>query len=118
MSIISRVGFCTECAKAGRPKTDQVYLVHGSSGNCFHVKRANWIGNIGYVPHTYRLIKSLGENVIVKRACGMFECGVDVKTDHRGRWYFHPDSSWERVVMSLADWNALVLYKHDPNYEI
>lgn len=119
MTMISRVGFCDRCAKEQRPKTDQCFVVVGKN---FHVLFADHIGHFGYTPHFYRLIKTIGNGDRVKyeRLCGMEGCGTIVWWDQANQKYKFKmnDYLWEPGIMKLSDWNSLVLYKHDYDYEI
>lgn len=120
--IITRVGFCIECANAQRPKTGQQFLAYGSTSNKFHVLKAERNGKLGFVPHIYKA-KFVGDNVIVEKSCGMYPCGVErqfVKDGYGGHWYYFV-RSYERVIWTLETWNALVMLKHDvftKQYEI
>lgn len=116
-TMISRVGFCPRCYKEGRPKTAQPFVVVGKN---FHVLEASHIGKQGFTPHFYVLIKSIGENIVFEKLCGMHRCGVDIWWDKTNQKHcFTLDKyKFDRGIMTLKDWNSLVLYKHDFDYEI
>jgi len=111
---ITRVGFCPHCFKAQRPRTDNFFVVHGKN---WHVYRANHISNPGYTPHLYRLLKTIGENVIVEKICGMHECGSVVWWDNVNQCYAFSLQKWERTMLTIKQWNALLNLK-DSGYEI
>lgn len=117
-TIISRVGHCAFCEKAGRPHYDSTFAVIGRTGQ-YHMYIANRIGKIGYTPHFYRLIKTIGQNVVYEKSCAMHGCGVDIYFDNEVQDYqfILYEDSWQRGIMELKDWNALVQYK-DPDYFI
>lgn len=115
-TILTRVGFCPDCCRADRPRTDNFFVAMGSTG--WHVMVAKRIGKPGYVPTLYRLIKALGENVIYEKLCGMHDCGVEVfYNSTTDRYNFHL-GKWERGVMTTKNWNSLQAYKHDLDFEV
>jgi len=86
--IITRIGFCPECYKTRNPKTEQKFLVYGSTSSTFHVMFADhtppyW----GFVPHIYELHKVIGDNVVVLKSCAMGGCGVTFRWDI-DQWVF------------------------------
>ena len=118
MTTITRVGFCPHCFRDHKPITGQVFLAFGVSSNLYKVNKANRIGQEGFTPHTYKLIKVIGSNVIIEKACGMYTCGVDREWTNDSYWfYFFTKESWERVIYPVERWNALVLLKNI-GYEI
>lgn len=116
MAIITRVGWCLDCFKAERPRTDNFFVARGTNG--WHVMKANHIGNLGYTPHLYRSIKIIGENVVYEKMCAMHSCGTDIYYDSLSQNYKFVLGKWERGMMTLSDWNSLQHYKHDPQFEI
>lgn len=115
-TIICRVGFCSQCYKAQRPRTDNFFVVHGTTG--WHVMLAQHLGNPGFVPTLYRLVKVIGENVVYEKLCSMHDCGTDVYYHSTSQEYRFDLGEWERGMMTLETWNALVQYKHDTDYHI
>lgn len=119
-TTICRVGYCELCAKEGRPHTGNQYLVIGATGY-YHVYEAKRIAQrYGYCPHLYRIVKIINDDVIVDMCCSMYECGVYRKPNAVDQcWDYMPiKDQWRRTIISLPDWNALVSYKHDWQYEI
>lgn len=115
MSTITRIGFCPICAKEGRAQIDQIFLAFGSTSNNYHVLRAQRQGyRPGYVPHIYKA-KLLGENVIIRKSCAMYECGVDMQIKFADGYDFeyYFVKKWTREVWTLKTWNSLVLLKHN-----
>lgn len=113
---MTRVGWCSHCYKAQRPRTDNLFVAKGTNG--WHVMKANHIGNIGYTPHLYKLIKAIGENVVYESMCAMHDCGVEVFFVPSTDRYNFRLGEWQRGMMTLKTWNSLQQYKHDPDYEI
>lgn len=116
-NIITRVGHCSLCEKTRQPRTGQKFLAYGSHKQQWHVMEADHNGRIGYTPHIYKG-KVNGENVIVEIACAMYGCGCDRKWEKDYWFYFIKHEDYRREIWSLERWNALVLYKHDRDYEV
>ena len=115
-TIISRVGWCPDCYKAQRPRTDNFFVVIGSKG--YHIKQARHIGNTGFTPQIYKVIKIEGNNVTSRKTCGMNDCGSEVYwVQSKGIYQFRLDKGTTEI-MTLDNWKALVAYKRDENYEI
>lgn len=113
-TIITRVGFCKDCEKDMRPHYDSLFAVIGKT-NHYHIYKSNSLGRIGFVPHFYKLIKVIGQNVVYEKCCGMHSCGVDIYFSHDIQDYqfaMYRDK-WVRGMMDLVSWNALVKYKDD-----
>lgn len=121
MQHICRTGWCEHCAKEKRPRTGQQYVAVGSNGHV-HVYEAQRVPPYdGFTPHLYGIYKKLGENLIVLALCTMEDCGMhNIYYDSTNRMYkFTIDESRiKRIVMSISDWNSLVLYKRDDDYVI
>ena len=117
MSIITRVGWCEECAKQQRPKTGNHFLAYGFAHQSFHMEVAERYGRIGFVPHIYKLDKKLGENLVVLKSCAMYGCGVDRKREHNDNWFYFI-KAYQREVWEVGQWNALLHYKRDKDYII
>lgn len=115
--MISRVGWCQRCQREMRPKTGHHFVVAGAKA--FHVYQAEHTVYNGFVPYFYKLVKSIGENVVYERLCGIHECGVEVYWDSQNYKYkfVMKEHLWERGIMPLTTWNALVMFKPS-GYEI
>ncbi len=50
----------------------------------------------------------------------MHDCGTQVWWDNTNRKdaYSLDEYKYERGIMTLKDWNSLIMYKHDFDYEI
>lgn len=119
-TIICRTGWCDICAKENRPHTGQHYLVIGATGD-YHVREAQRIAPFyGFTPHLYKKLKVINQDVIVEMCCSMYGCGVQRKENNVDQcWdYTTIKDQWRRLIIDLKDWNSLVLYKHDFDYEI
>ena len=118
-TIITRVGWCEECAKLRNPRTGQQFLAFGQTHHCYHIREAQRLGQIGFVPHIYKLEKKLGENLVILKSCAMYGCGADRKWEREYWQYFI--KSWKREVWTVKQWEALVYLKHNQftkQYEI
>lgn len=116
MTTLSLVCHCPNCEKNGQPKFGTKFVVYGKHHNSFHIYTVEHKGMIGFTPHIIQLKKVIGENVIYEKACGI--CGVSLwKANDSGEWCFAV-KNWERVVITLKQWNDWVLYKTDPDFWI
>ncbi len=117
-TIISRVGFCDNCYKNQNPRTGIYFVVMGAK-NGWHIYQAqNMTRYVGYVPMNYKLIKTIGENIVYERLCSIHECGVEVYWDPSNQCYKFDQRAWQRGMMTTKEWNSLQMYKHDDDYEI
>lgn len=112
-TIICRTGWCSICHKENRPHSQDLYLAYGSSHKDFDIRYALGNGTRGFTPHLYKLIKPIGENVVIEKACSF--CDVDI-WEAEGIWNYKV--YYKRSMMFLKDWNSLVLYRRDHDYEI
>lgn len=110
-TVICRIGYCTLCALSQSPKINQTFLAYGSTSNAYKVLETERNGLIGFVPHLYKLTKTLGENCIVLKSCSLYECGVGKKWENDGYIYYVKD--WIKEVWEVKTWNSLVLLKHN-----
>lgn len=120
-NTICRVGYCPLCEKSHQPKGGQYYLSFGAKANGFLVKTCERNGKIGFTPHIYKAKQSNGK-MEVEIACAMYGCGVsrrlEGKSEYSYWFYFVKPESYIKEVWSITRWNALVLYKHDNDYEV
>lgn len=116
---ITRTAYCAKCAQAERPKTDNIFVLHGSRG--YHIHTVNYAiphyNPIGFVPHVFELDKSIDGFITGTKTCCMHECGFTVVENHK---YESGDESNPYLIytnekspfkMTIKDWNALVLSK-------
>ena len=109
MTTITRVGHCSECYKADRPKTGQHYLVFCGSMNKYKSLIAKRNGKRGFTPHIYVLIKVESGKVIYKKICAMEGCGAQLIDE---TFFVRLDETkWVTKTMTIADWNCLVQFK-------
>lgn len=114
MTTITRIGYCPICAVNQRPSSGQIFLAYGTTGQMYHVLQAGACrhNQYGYVPHTYKLKKIIGNgDVVILKSCSMHECGVDVEIQGNTSYFFIKE--WTQEVWTLETWNALVMLKHN-----
>ena len=118
-TIICRTSFCPYCLKAGRPHIGDMFFAHGSYNDKFHIRYAGINGIPGFTPFNYRIIKVIGENIILERSCAMLDCGINfwVNNDKAVEFFIRPEA-WQRLTWPLTRWNGLVLWKNDKTYFI
>jgi hypothetical protein len=117
--FLCRIGFCQFCYDKGFPYYNQKFLTHGSHG--FHVDHADFTKHdVGYTPHFYKIVSTVGSIVKVKSVCCMDECTIQLTFNNDSKKYdfFILGSSWKESQMLISDWNALLKYKRDPAYII
>lgn len=118
MTIISRLGYCPDCAKEKIPKTGQSFLVMGSKSGKLKALIAVRNGRAGFVPFTYRLKKVKENEVFYQRICGMCGCGVVTSKEEEKTFLSFNDEKWSGWIRtSLSNWNSLVMFK-DTGFEI
>ena len=117
MTIVTRVGWCEECAKQHRPKTGDFFLVYGFAHHSFHMEVAERYGRVGFTPHIYKLDKNLGENVTVLKSCAMYGCGVDRKWDINEYWFYFV-KAYKKEIWETKQWNGLLTLERDRQYMI
>ena len=61
MTSFTRVGFCQECKDNHRPKSGNLFVALGASGN-YHIYVAGSRNTEGYTPHIYIIDKVLDDN--------------------------------------------------------
>lgn len=116
-TIVSRVGYCPACAKNGSPKTNEPFLVIGSTSNEYILLYALHNGRNGFVPTFYRLYKVVDDKVYFQKLCGV--CGFYSYVKNRKRFVTLIEDNWSGLFKtSLTNWNALILYKHDEMFWI
>lgn len=110
-TVICRTSFCPGCEKVQRPHRHSVFLAYGSYRGKYYQREATRSGIAGYTPHLFVLKQVTTHNVcIVSMICAMKHCGVsDTGVD---------DMQWKTIFLSIADWNALVSNKRDPQYTV
>lgn len=111
--IISRVAFCCDCHNNGYPYDGQMYVVHGSTSNAFHLgmyeaplKRAD-CAYIGFTPHIFIVDQLLPSGRLqVRMSCGMNDCQAQIKQDENGKFQYW--ITGERyIIMTTKEWEAL-----------
>lgn len=119
MFTMTRIGYCEECAKAHRPKSEDYYIAHGFTSKKMKVKDAEHIGiKFGYTPHIYRIVEIKYKVVFYKMICGMNKCGsYFYEKDGKNFLALDPNKWSETKVMGGRDWIALMKFK-DTGFEI
>lgn len=123
--IITRTSYCPKCHSHERPKTDDVYVVHGSHG--YHVHQIEYAipryNPKGFVPTIFELKKAIDGFVYGTKTCCMDGCGYDIRNnpahenDATRPPYILGILHTEEFRMRVEDWNALVLTK-DLGYKV
>lgn len=118
MTIITRVGYCAKCAQARRPKEGNLFLVYGGTSNSYYIEEAkdNSFMYNGYTPHIYILEKVINGMCQIHSYCSMNGCDVEVG-EGKTKKYSYTVFDGKDEQMSIADWNALVMYR-DADYVI
>ncbi len=114
-TIITRTSWCPHCNKAQRPRTGNFFVVKGKD---WHILKASHIGNTGFVPTLYKLVKVVGDNIQYEKMCAMNNCGVEVFHVPSTGLYDYRLGEWERGTMTIEAWNAMCKYKKDLDYHI
>lgn len=118
MTIITRVGFCEKCFLEKHPKTNQKFLVMGTTCGALKAQLALHNGRTGFTPHLYWLKKVTDNKVFYQRICAMEGCGVYSMEEDNKNWLVIDESKWSSWrATSLNNWNSLVLFK-DTGFEI
>lgn len=114
------------CFDNERPRTDQVYAVHGSSG--YHVHSIDYAhphsNPKGFVPHFFEIQKADNKFVHVIMTCGMHTCGThirnnpDYETDPKASPYLYSFIRKTKIIFPIKDWNALVLFGKDLGFRL
>lgn len=119
-TTVSRTAHCEDCAAKGRPKHNDLFVVHGGSHQEMYIDRCD--GGVsgklyGFTPHLFTVLDRDKDTVTVQKVCGMNHCGVSIQRSKDGEGFHFSYIRATEVTMTLAEWNALVLYK-DQNYHI
>lgn len=109
--LITRVGFCPKCSKAGSPKTGQSFIVFGANSQSYKGKLALRNGVTGFTPHIYEFNRSMDKTVYYNKICCMCGCGSYLTTEGDKKFIYLNDEKWEDCYTTLSNWNALVLFK-------
>ena len=118
MTMVSRLGYCKKCFEAKQPKTNQSFLVIGSTSGVLKPLVALRNGRTGMTPHFYLLKKVHEQKVYFQSMCAMEGCGTYTYEEHRKTYLGIDESKWSNwKATSLANWNALILFK-DSGFEI
>ena len=110
--MITRIGFCKKCFSEKRPKSQENFIVFGATSNSYKGMIAKRNGRKGFTPHLYeydRLIKGI---VYFKKLCCMDKCGTYLTKDKDNVYIYTNDELWTDEYTTLANWNALVLFKN------
>lgn len=116
--MMTRVSFCPRCQKDCRPKTGQLFVAFGGHRDGYVVYEALHNGRKGFVPHTFEFKRLIGDTVHFNYACSMVGCGSVATPQKKDPKMYEVGFYWKQGTMPLKDWNALVKYKRDEDFEI
>lgn len=115
---ITRVRFCQSCHDAGKPNKGNIFITIGRTHGVFQTRlAANW-GTRGFTPHIFEIMKIDRKRVYYKCYCAMDECGIDLQWNEKKEKFDVYILGWWESSMPIKDWNALILYKDDPQYSL
>jgi len=116
--FVTRVGFCSKCYEAKRPKSADEFLAYGFTCKRFLEMEAEHMGLAGFVPHIYKLFTK-DNKIFMQSACAMKDCGVNYFIDKKGakRWTIFKESWSKPKVITVAEIRALNKFK-DTGYKI
>lgn len=115
---MTRVSFCPKCHSAGRPKTNDSFVAWGGKRASYVVYESLRQGRRGFVPHIFEFKRLVGDKVYYDVACSMVGCGACATQDQKNKLLYKVGFYWDNRKMLLKDWNALVKYKRDSDFEI
>ena len=115
--MITRLGYCPNCDKAHRPKTNQPYLVFGDHSQTFQGMVALHSTLKGMTPHIYEFQRLTNDTVYFTKLCCMVGCGTFLAANKGEKYVCTIDEKWEDGYMPLSDWNALSTFK-DTGFKI
>ena len=119
MTMITRLGYCPNCDKAHRPKTNQLFIVFGATSKTWQGMVALRSALSGFTPHIYEFQRLSPDckTVYFSKLCSMVGCGT-VLSEENGETFVNTiDEKWEDVYMSLKSWNKLCCFK-DTGFKI
>lgn len=111
MTMLTRLGYCEQCSKAHRPKTNQIFIAFGAKSQTFFGEIALHSALKGMTPHIYEFHKLIDGTVHFFKICCMVGCGTKLIDENGKKFVVTVDEKWESGCMPLKDWNALVLFK-------
>ena len=115
---MTRVSFCKRCYIAGRPKTNDQFVVWGDRRQSLIVYQALRIGRRGFTPHIYEFKRLVDKTVYYDVSCGMGGCDSFIEDNPKNKNQFNVHFKRDNGKMNLSDWNYLVGYKRDSDFEI
>jgi len=115
---MTRVSFCPRCYVAGRPKTNDQFVVWGESRQSLVVYEALRIGRRGFTPYIYEFKRLVDDIVYYDVSCSMGGCDSSIVDSPKNKNQFSICFCRDNGKMKLSDWNALVSYKRDSDFEI
>lgn len=120
-TVITRTGYCPQCAAENRPWKGNLFLVYGTYRGGYYVRVATRNGIKGYSPCLF-ILKRVGNTGYceIETACCMHGCSVEYrhsKEEHKMVYGVRPDA-WKSILMPISEWNALTTYRRDEQYFI
>ena len=119
MEDISRIRFCPSCAKEGRPRAGDAYVVKGGTSKELYVRKAKRFEGVtsGYTPHLITWIKQIEDKVVYEASCGIVGCGLSLNSGEDGTYEVVSKERYKHVI-EYSDWRALIDLFKDTDYEI
>ena len=114
--VISRTSYCPHCHETGRPDNGDRFAVQAGTRETSFIKTAESVNRkdtpYGFTPHFFILDKVVNDEVLVDTVCGIIGCGCELVPayDQNGQVSYDVDFIHsEKVIMTIEDWNALVM---------
>ena len=117
MTMITRVSFCSKCYEKNQPKTGQMFIAFGHRQQILVGKVVRRNGVRGFVPTIYEFQRLTNDTVYFVKLCCMEDCGSYVVEMGKKEVIYINEDRWQDGYMSLANWNALVMFK-DTGFKI
>jgi len=125
MELFSRTAYCEKCAKEKLPDNGTLFAVIQGTGKQVVVLKVESIRRrrtpVGFTPHFVSLLKVKNGEAIVAMQCGVIGCGSVIETEYDqlgNPTYDVGTIEARRAIMTIEDWNSLVLNFRDTGYEI
>lgn len=115
MEQFCRSAFCEKCWDADRPKKGNFYVLYQGTQQQFVYGKIDYLSRRnsprGFSPHLFRLLRAQNDEVEYTKVCLIHLCGIAIIPGEDDT--FTVDLLREELgLMSVKDWNALVLRFH------
>lgn len=114
--FLSRIAYCEICAQSQRPTRENTFILYGSTRRAFFIHKPEKdvaSDRAGYTPHLFQLDQSANGQVVYLSICSCIGCGFQIQKEAGGKKSFKYVRPMQKGVMSVTDWNALVMLKDD-----